>query len=354
MLHGAVLRSPLAHARITSIDIERRQAAPAGARGHHRRGPRRPRPRVDADAVGRHAGGARHRQGPLPGPGDRVRRRRQPLRRARRARAHRRRLRAAARRPRRAPRARRRRAGDPRRQGGPDRQPHLRLGGRRRRQDRRGLRRRRRRRGHAGDPVPARAPRAAGDVRVGRAHGPGDRQAQAVVHDAGAARAPDAVRDRRRDPRAQDPGHRARHRRRLRQQGADLPRLRVLDRRLDPHRQAGEVDGGPDREPDLDRLRPRLPHEGVDRGRPRREDPRRCASTCSPTTARSTPPRSRRSTPPGSSTSSPARTTSRPRTARSRASTPTRRREVWRTAARSASPRRRTWSSAWSTCSPTS
>ena len=51
---------------------------------------------MDADAVGRHAGRARDRQGPLPGPGGRVRRRRRPLRRARRARADRRRVRAAA------------------------------------------------------------------------------------------------------------------------------------------------------------------------------------------------------------------------------------------------------------------
>ena len=93
-------------------------------------------------------------------------------------------------------------------------------------------------------------------------------------HDAGAARAPHAVRDRGRAARAQDPGHRARHRRRLRQQGADLPRLRVLDRRVDRGRQAGQVDGGPDREPDVDRLRPRLRHAREDRRRPRRPDPR--------------------------------------------------------------------------------
>ena len=72
-----------------------------------------------------------------------------------------------------------------------------------------------------------------------------ERQAHAVVDDPGAARPPHAVRDRRRPARAQDPGHRPGHRRRLRQQGADLPRLRLRDRRLDRHRQAGEVDGGP-------------------------------------------------------------------------------------------------------------
>ena len=132
----------------------------------------------------------------------------------------------------------------------------------------------------------------------------------------------------------------------------DLPRLRVRDRRLDRHRQAGEVDGGPLREPDVDRLRPRLPHARRDRGDEGRQDPRRPRGRASPTTARSTPPRSRRSTRPGSSTSSPAPTTSRPRTARSRASTRTRRPAASRTPARSASPRPSTSSSAWSTCSP--
>ena len=48
------------------------------------------------------------------------------------------------------------------------------------------------------------------------------------------------------------------HRRRLRQQGAGLPGLRVRDRRLDRGRRAGQVDREPHREPGLDRLRPRL------------------------------------------------------------------------------------------------
>ena len=74
--------------------------------------------------------------------------------------------------------------------------------------------------------------------------------------------------------RAQDPGDLPGHRRRLRQQGADLPRLRLRDRRLDRHRQAGEVDGGPLGEPDQHRLRPRLHHARRDRGHPGRQDPR--------------------------------------------------------------------------------
>ena len=74
-----------------------------------------------------------------------------------------------------------------------------------------------------------------------------------------------------------------------------------------------------------------------------------CASTSSPTTAPSTRPRSRRSSRPASSTSSAAPTTSRPRTSRSRPSTPTRRPAASPTAARSASPRPSTSSSGWST-----
>ena len=62
--------------------------------------------------------------------------------------------------------------------------------------------------------------------------------------------------------RAPDPDHLARHRRRLRQQGADLPRLRGRHRGLAAAGPAGQVDRGPHRQPDLHRVRPRLLHEG--------------------------------------------------------------------------------------------
>ena len=166
------------------------------------------------------------------------------------------------------------RRGHPRRQGGQDRQPHLRLGGREPR-GHRGRVRCGRGRGDQGHPLPARAPGPDGDLRLGGPHGPRHREAQAVDHDAGAARAPHGLRAGRRAPRAEHPGDQPRHRRRLRQQGADLPRLRLLDRRLHRHRQAGEVDGGPLGEPHVDRVRPRLPHEGVDRRDARGQDPRR-------------------------------------------------------------------------------
>ena len=120
-----------------------RRGAPEGQGGHHRRDAGRPQPGLDAHAVVRHAGRAGHRQGALPGPGGRVRRRRGPVRGPRRARADRRRVRAAARRGRRPAGARPGRAGHPRRQGRQDRQPHLRLERRRQGRDRRGVRRRR-------------------------------------------------------------------------------------------------------------------------------------------------------------------------------------------------------------------
>ena len=75
---SAALQHPKVHAVVTGKDLE--GLGPA----------------LDADDVGRHAGRAGDRQGPLPGPGGRVRDRRRPLLRARRARADRRRVRAAA------------------------------------------------------------------------------------------------------------------------------------------------------------------------------------------------------------------------------------------------------------------
>ena len=238
----------------------------------HRRRPRREGPGVDADAVQRRAGGAGHRQGAVPGPGGGVRRRRGPLLGPRRAGAHRRRLRAARPVDRRAQGARPRRRGDPHRPRRQDRQPLLRLGDRRCRGHRGGVRQGRRRR-QAGDRLSACASRADGNLRRGRRSRPGDRQAHAVVDDAGAARAPHAVRVGRGPARAQDPGHLARHRRRVRQQGADLPGIRVRDRRLAAAGQAGQVDGGPQREPDQHRVRPRLHHGRRDRRHQGRQDP---------------------------------------------------------------------------------
>ena len=163
--------------------------------------------------------------------------------------------------------------GHPRRPRGQGRQPHLRLGVRRRGAVRRGVRRRRRR-GQPGHPLPALAPGAAGDVRLGGPHGQGHRQAHGLDHQPGPARPPHGLRAGGRAARAQDPGDLARHRRRLRQQGADLPRLRAGGGRLDRHRQAGQVGGGPVREPDVHRIRPRLPHARRDRRHPRGQDPR--------------------------------------------------------------------------------
>ena len=155
--------------------------------------------------------------------------------------------------------ARGRRAGDPRRQGGPDRQPDLPLGGGRRGGDGEGVRGGRQGR-PARDPLPALPPGAARVLRLRRRRQPGDRQGDDLHDLAGAARAPHRVRARRGPARAEHPDHLAGHRRRLRQQGADLSGLRRRDRRVAAARPAGEVDRGPHRQPDLDRLRARLLH----------------------------------------------------------------------------------------------
>ncbi len=202
---------------------QRRAGAPQGQGRHHRRRPRRAGARLDAHALERRAGRARHRQGPVPAPGGRVRRGRGPLRRPRRARADRRRVRAAAAGGRRTQGAGAGRAGDPRRPRGQDRQPLLRLGDRRRGGHRGGVRERRRGRG-AGHRLPAGAPGADGDLRLRRRLRAGERQAHALDDQPGPARAPHGLRAGVRAARAQDPGDLARHRRRLRQQGPDLPR----------------------------------------------------------------------------------------------------------------------------------
>ena len=123
------------------------------------------------------------------------------------------------------------RPGDPRRPGGQDRQPLLRLADRGRGGDRGGLRQGRRG-GEPGHRLPAGPPGADGDLRLRRRLRAGRRPAHAVDHQPGPACAPDRLRAGVRAARAQDPGDRAGHRRRLRQQGADLPRLRLRDRRL--------------------------------------------------------------------------------------------------------------------------
>ena len=108
--------------------------------------------------------------------------------------------------------------------------------------------------------LPALSPGAARDVRHHRGLQPGDRPARHLQRQPGAPRPPDRLRARRGARRAHDPDPLPGHRRRLRQQGAGLPRLRVRDRRLDRGRRAGEVGREPLREPSLHRLRPRLHH----------------------------------------------------------------------------------------------
>ena len=196
------------------------------------------------------------------------------------------------------------------------------------------------------DLLSARAPLPAGDLPVRRLVRQDQGRADAVGHLPGAARDPHGRLADLEDSRAQDPRHRARHRRRLRQQGRRLSGLHLRDRRLDRDRPAGEMGRGPHRESFDHRLRARLSHGDGDRRDQGRQGHRACAPIPSPTTARSTPAPIRPNGRPACSTSSPAPTTSRPRMCRWTASTPTRRRAASPIAARSASPKRPIASSA--------
>ena len=166
MLHLAILRSPIAHGRILSVDISAAEAHPkvklvvTGAMLAERGLAWMPTLSDDVQA------GARHRQGPLPGAGGRLRRRRGSVRGPGRPGAHRRRVRTAAGRRERPHRARPVRTGDPRRPRRQDRQPLLRLGDRRQGGHRRGLRPRGRG-GQPGHGLSAGPSGAAGDVRCG-------------------------------------------------------------------------------------------------------------------------------------------------------------------------------------------
>ncbi len=239
---------PEGHRRLGGLS-----AARGGGRRHGRAdGPAQPG--MDADAVRRHAGRARDRQGSVPGPGGRRGDRDRPLHRQGCPAADRRGLRPARSDRDAAARARGRCAADPRREGRTDRQPHLRLGGRRQGGDRRGLRQG----GQGGEPrhlLPTMPSLAARDVRLRRrrrsGHGPGDH-----LYDLpGAAPDPDRLRARRWTPGGEDPRDLTRPRWGLRQQGARVPRLRRGDRRLAPAGEAGQMDRGAQREPDLDGVR---------------------------------------------------------------------------------------------------
>ena len=245
MVHGAILRSPYAHARILSIDTSRALAHPnvaavVTAKDLETLGLAwMPTISYDTQAVLA---------------GDKVRFQGQEVAfviatdeysRERRARADRRRVRAAARDRQRPQGARRRRPAHPRRQGRPARQPREPDCGRRATRRPRTRVRRGRHDRDAGHHLPALPPGAARDVRDDRRLQPGDRAARPLQRQPGAARAPHGVRAGRRPRRAHDPDHVQRHRRRLRQQGAGVPGLRVRDRRLDRRRRAGQVGRGP-------------------------------------------------------------------------------------------------------------
>ena len=101
------------------------------------------------------------------------------------------------------------------------------------------------------------------DLRLRRRLRPGPPAADRL-HDDARRRTPSGPCSRwwrpRRPAGAEDPGHLARHRRRLRRQGAGLPGLRDRGGGLGADRQAGQVDRGPIGEPAGRLVRPRLPH----------------------------------------------------------------------------------------------
>ena len=99
--------------------------------------------------------------------------------------------------------------------------------------------------GQGADLLPARPPCPARDLRLRRLDGQGEGRADGLGHVPGAACRPHRGLAALRHPGAQDPHHRARHRRRLRQQGRRLSGLYLLDRRLDRARRAGQVGRGP-------------------------------------------------------------------------------------------------------------
>jgi len=233
MLHMEILRSPLPHARIKSIDASRAWDIPGvhlvltGEMMATRNLAWMPTLSYDTQAV--LATDKVRFQGQEVG----LRHRGRPVRRQGRVRGDRGRLRAAAAYREPVAGAGARRAGHPRRQGEPGRQRHLQLGGRRQGGHRPRLRAGRRDL-QARAALPAEPPVADRVLRLHRGLQPGDLEAHRLHDHPGAAHYPRRGRDGGRTPRAHDPDHLARHRRRLRQQGARLPRIRVLDPGLDP------------------------------------------------------------------------------------------------------------------------
>ena len=196
--------------------------------------------------------------------------------------------------------------------------------------------------GVADHPLPALAPVAAGDVRDRGRRQLGDRPGHRLHDVAGAARPPDAVRAGGRAARAEHPHRQPRHRRRLRQQGAHLSRLRGGHRGQPADRPAGQVGGDPHRQPDLHRVRARLLHDRRVGPLRRRPHPGHAGGhAVGPGRLLLRRPADP-ATGPGCSTSAPAATTSARPTSSAEARSPTRRLVGWPTGARSASPRRRT------------
>ena len=273
--HAARRFRPLA-ARACARQEDRRYRGAEGARRarrHHRRDAEDRQPRLDADARRRRADGARRRQGAVPEPGSRLRRRDRSLRGRRRHQQGGGRIRTAAAVDRSvqgdgqgcagaARGSRRQDHGRPRPAQAP--QPHLRVDRRRQGNDRRCFQEGRG--DDQGDDLLSSHPSvAAGDLPVRLLVRQDQGRADDLGHLPGAACHPDRRGADRENSGAEDPCDLAGHRRRLRQQGRRLSRLYLRRGGFDRHGEAGEMGRGPHREPDRDLVRARLSHDDRDR-----------------------------------------------------------------------------------------
>ena len=279
MLYGDFVRSPHAHARIKKIDTTKAAAVPGVLAVLTAETLKTVNlawmPTLAGDVQTVLADG----KVLFSEPGSRLRHRGGPLCRGRRRRSGRGRIRGAPGQRRSAQGDDARRAGDPRGPQGQDRrrarqaqalQSHLLLASGRQGRDRCGLPESRCH-DQRNDRLSARASVPAGDLPVRRLLRQDQGRTDAMGHIPGAARHPHGRLADLKNPRAQDPRYRPRHRRRLRQQGRRLSGLYLLDRRLDRDRPSGEMGRGSHREPLDHGLCARLLHGDGNRRDQRRQ-----------------------------------------------------------------------------------
>ncbi len=149
------------------------------------------------------------------------------------------------------------------------------------------------RRVESGSALSALAPIAAGAVRLDRGLRPRNGQADRVHDHAGPAHHSGGGGHGGGVAGASDQDHQPRPRRRFRQQGPGVPRLRHFDPGVDPHRTSGQMDRGQVRQLDLDRIRTRRLLEGGDGASQRTGRSSECGCTPRPIMGPSSPMPSR-------------------------------------------------------------